>query len=82
MKLKARLINKKKPTLLIKKISSLKTGSLYKIRFVGNKRDEELTSYLKNFDQEHFCFEFVHKLTGAFNLKYQENYDVDVAEVK
>jgi len=81
MKFHARLINKERPTLLVKKSPTLKTGVLYKIKFVGNKREEELTSYLRNFNQEYFCFTFVHKMMGAFNLKYQQDYDIEVNEV-
>jgi hypothetical protein len=82
MKFHARLINKEQPTLLIKKTNKLKTGQMYKIKFVGNKREEELTSCLRNFNQDYFCFKFVHKIMGAFNLKYQEDYEVEVEEVK
>lgn len=78
MKFRARLINKEQPTLLIKKDSKLKTGQIYKIKFIGNKRDEELTSYLRNFNQEYFCFKFVHKIMGAFDLEYQKEYEVEV----
>lgn len=55
---------------------------MYKIKFVGNKRDEELTSYLKNFNQDYFYFKFVHKIMGAFGLEYQKDYDIEVEEVK
>lgn len=82
MKFRARLINKEQPTLLIKKNNKLKTGQMYKIKFVGNKRDEELTSYLKNFNQDYFYFKFVHKIMGAFGLEYQKDYDIEVEEVK
>jgi hypothetical protein len=82
MKFKARLINKQQPILLIKKNKNLKTETMYKIRFIGNKREEELTSYLRNFNEDYFCFKFVHKIMGAFNLKYQEDYEVEVEEVK
>lgn len=82
MKFKARLINKEQPTLLIKKNKYLKTEKLYNVKFIGNKREEELKSYLRNFNEEYFCFKFVHKIMQAFNLKYQEDYDVEVEEVK
>lgn len=55
---------------------------MYKIKFIGNKRDEELNSYLRNFNEEYFCFKFVHKIMGAFNLKYQKNYKIEVSEIK
>jgi hypothetical protein len=60
----------------------LKTGVLYKIKFIGNKNKEELTSYLRNFDNEHFCFQFVYKIMGAFDLKYQEDYDIEIEEIR
>jgi hypothetical protein len=82
MKFHARLINKEQPTLLIKKNPKLKTEKMYKIRFIGNKREEELTSYLRNFNEDYFSFEFVHKVMGAFKLEYQKEYDVEVEEVK
>jgi hypothetical protein len=82
MKFSSRLINKEQPTLLVKKNKKLKTEQMYKIRFIGNKRKEELTSYLRNFNQDYFCFTFVYKIIGAFNLKYQENYEIDVEEIK
>ena len=80
MKFHARLINKEQPTLLIKKNKNLKTEKMYKIRFIGNKREEELTSYLRNFNEEYFCFKFVHKIIGAFGLEYQKDYEVEVEE--
>lgn len=80
MKFRARLINKEQPTLLIKKNKNLKTEKMYKIRFIGNKREEELTSYLRNFNEEYFCFKFVHKIIGAFGLEYQKDYEVEVEE--
>ena len=82
MKFKARLINKEQPTLLIKKNSKLKTEQMYKIRFIGNKREEELTSYLRNFNEDYFCFKFVHKIMGAFDLEYKKEYEIEVEEVK
>ena len=82
MKFKARLINKEQPTLLIKKNNKLKTEQMYKINFLGNKREEELTSYLRNFNEEYFCFKFMHKIMGAFGLEYQKDYEVEVEEVK
>ena len=82
MKFKARLINKEQPTILIKKNPSLKTEKKYKIKFIGNKRDEELNGYLRNFNEDYFCFKFVHKIIGAFNLKYQTDYEVEVNEIK
>ena len=80
MKFRARLIDKEQPTLLIKKNKNLKTEKMYKIRFIGNKREEELTSYLRNFNEEYFCFKFVHKIIGAFGLEYQKDYEVEREE--
>jgi hypothetical protein len=82
MRFKARLINKEQPTLLIKKNTKLKTETMYKIRFIGNKRDEELTGYLRNFNQDYFFFKFVHKIMEAFGLEYQKDYDIVVEEIK
>ena len=81
MKLRSRLINKEQPTLLIKKTNKLKTEQMYKIKFVESKRDEWLTSHLRNFNQEHFCFKFVHKIMGAFGPEYQKDYEIEVEEV-
>lgn len=82
MKFSSRLINKEQPTLLIKKTPKLKTEQMYKIRFIGNKRKEELTSYLRNFNSDYFYFKFVNKIMEAFNLKYQENYEIEIKEIK
>lgn len=82
MNLKARLINKEQPTLLIKKTPKLKSGIIYKVKFIGRKRDEWLRSYLRNFNQDYFYFEFVHKIMGAFDLEYKKEYDIEVEEEK
>lgn len=74
MKFTGRLINKEQPTFIIKKGGKLKTGRYYKIKFVDNERNEELTGYLQNFDNEFYCFKFVQKVMGAFKLKYKNDY--------
>ncbi len=82
MKIRARLINKEQPTLLIKKTSKLKSEKDYIIKIIDSKNKGVLNGYLRNFNEEYFCFKFVHKIMGAFNLKYQEDYEVEVDEVK
>ena len=79
---KGRLINKDRPTLIIKKDKRLKTQGVYRLRFIGNERDEELTAYLQNFNNEFYCFKFVQKVKGAFKLKYQNDYEVDIEEIE
>ncbi len=82
MKIKGRLINKDRPTLIIKKNKNLMISRFYKLKFVGNERNENLTAYLQNFNNDFYCFKFVQKVKGAFKLKYQTDYEIDIEEVE
>jgi hypothetical protein len=82
MKFHSRLINKEQPTLLIKKNKNLKTERMYNIKLIGNKKDGELTGYLRNFNEDYFCFKFSHKIMEAFDLEYQKDYEIEVEEGK
>jgi hypothetical protein len=80
MKFHARLINKEQPTLLIKKNKKLKTEKDYIVKVIGSKNKGVLDGYLRNFNDEYFAMKFSHKIMGAFDLKYQENYEIEVKE--
>ncbi|NCN51616.1 hypothetical protein GW931_01250 [archaeon] len=80
IKIKARLINKKNPLLIIKKSDKISLRKEYIISFLDIKQDIEVSRILKNFNKENFKFEIGTKVKGYLKLDYQKDYMLELNE--
>jgi len=78
-----RLINKKNAILLIKNNLKLKLGQTYNIIFFEiNKEAICENEILRTFNEEYYSINISTKFKGYLNLKYQEDYKIEIKEVK
>lgn len=78
-----RLINKKNAILLIKKTDKLTLGQRYSVIFFEINKEAICDNLiLRTFNEEYRSFNIPTKVKGYLNLKYQEDYNIEIKEIR